>query len=238
MRSLNLKRLKSFFTFDLPFNAGYSRLSLHAIHKQHSLSFPSWNIESTRRKVIADYWYKHVLYHFLSLFGVALLIVLPFNLYFNLLYFSILLAFGGIGFSVVIFCLYLPLFSLNFLPQLETLIAHYKKTRPVVRQEKCAKTQPKIPTLTVIHYVLLQTAGVKTICCDHRSAQLINTLTGVDTDSIKENLRRIYKHTALSSKERAEILKGITAARSFFVKLDLPSAIKQLDQLEWKLKGA
>ncbi len=88
MRSSNLKRLKSFFTFDLPFNAGYNRLSLHAIHKQQTLSFPSWDIESTRRKIIADYWYRHVLYHFSSLFTLALLIVLPFNLHLSLLIYT------------------------------------------------------------------------------------------------------------------------------------------------------
>lgn len=232
-----MKRLKSFFTFDLPFNAGYNRLSLHTIHKQQTLTFPSWDIESTRRKIIADYWYRHVLYHFLSLLTLALLIVLPFNFYFSLLYLSILLMFGCIGFSVVFFCVYLPQLALEFLPQLETELAHYKSTRPVIRQEKCAKTQSKIPALTVIHYVLLQTAGVTTIACDQRSARLINTLTGVDTDSIKENLRRIYYPGTLSPKERAEILKGITAARSFFEKSGHRPALKLLDQLEMKLQG-
>lgn len=115
------------------------------------------------------------------------------------------------------------------------VLAHYKSSRPLIRQEKCAKTQPKIPTLTVIHYVLLQTAGVKTIACDQRSAQLINMLTGVDTDSIKENLRRIYKPAMLSPKEKAEVLKGVAAARSFFGRLDHPPAFKVLDQLEMKL---
>lgn len=237
MRGMNLKRLKSFFTFDLPFNAGYNRLSLHTIHKHQILCFPSWNIESTRRKIIADYWYRHVLYHFSSLFTLALLIVLPFNLYFSLLYLSILIMYGSIAFSVILLCVYLPQFMSKFLPQLEALIAHYKSIQPVIRQEKCAKTQPKIPALTVIHYILLQTAGVKTIACDQRSAQLINMLTGVDTGSIKENLRRISYPGSLSPKERTEVLKGITVARSFFGKLGYHPAFKILDKLEMKLQG-
>jgi hypothetical protein len=81
----NLQRLASFATFDLPFNVSYNQLLLRTIHNKQLAAIPRWNIEGTRRKLIAHYWYRHVLYHFLSLFGIALFIVLPFTPYFTLL---------------------------------------------------------------------------------------------------------------------------------------------------------
>jgi hypothetical protein len=234
----NLQRLASFATFDLPLNVGYNQLQLLAIHKEKTATTPRWNIEGTRRKLIAHYWYGHVLYHFLSLFGVALLVILLFSPYFNLLYLSVLCMMGGISFGVVYFCIYLPSFSSAFLPQLETLVANHKRAQIEIPQTKSAKTQSKIPALTVTLYALFKTAGVERVASDAFSAQMVNRLTGVDTDSIKENLRRIIHPKNLTPKERAEIVKGIAVARGYFEKLDHLPAIKLLDELEMKLKGA
>ncbi|MEI3802736.1 MULTISPECIES: hypothetical protein [unclassified Chitinophaga] len=234
----NLRRLASFATFDLPLSVGYSQLQLRAIHKEQIGTIPSWNIDGTRRTLIAHYWYRHVLYHFLSLFGIALLIILPFSPYFNLLYLSVLCIVGAISFGIVYFFIYLPFFSSAFLPQLETLIANYKNVQVEVPQTKSAKTQSKIPALTTILYALFKTAGAERIASDAFSAQMINRLTGVDTDSIKENLRRIIHPKTLTPKERAEIVKGIAVARVYFDKLGHSPAIKLLDELEMKLEGA
>jgi hypothetical protein len=233
-----LQRLASFVTFDLPLSVGYNQLQLETIHKEQVAAIPLWNIEGTRRKLIANYWYVNVLYHFLSLFSIALIIILPFSPYFNLFYLSILFMTGAISFGVVYFCIYLPLFSIAFLPQLETLVANHKSKHVEKPQTKSVKTQSKIPALTVTLYVLLKTAGVERVASDAFSAQMINKLTGVDTDSIKENLRRIIHSKTLTPKERAEIVKGIAVAKVYFEKLGHPPAIKLLDALEMKLRGA
>jgi len=123
----NLRRLASFATFDLPFNVGYNKLQLCTIHKRQIAAIPRWNIEGTRGKLIAHYWHRHVLYHFLSMFSIALLIILPFSPYFNLLYLSVLCMMGTVSFGIVYFCIYLPFFSSVFLPQLEVLIANHKR---------------------------------------------------------------------------------------------------------------
>ena len=184
-----MQRLASFAIFDLPLNVSYNQLQLRAIHKEQIAATPSWNIEGTRKILIAHYWYRHVLYHFLSLFGIALLIILPFGPYFNLLYLSVLCMMGAASFGISYFFIYLSFFSSALLPQLETLIASYKKVQVEIPQTKSAKTQSKIPTLTVTLYTLFKAAGVERIACDAFSAQMINRLTGVDIDSIKENLR-------------------------------------------------
>ncbi|MET3879722.1 hypothetical protein [Chitinophaga sp. OAE865] len=90
-----LQRLASFATFDLPLNVGYNLLQLRTIHNEQTAVTSRWTIEGTRRKLIAHYWYRHVFYHFLSLFGIALLIILPFSPYFNLLYLSVLFMMGA-----------------------------------------------------------------------------------------------------------------------------------------------
>lgn len=232
----NLRRLASFATFDLPLNFSYNQLQLCTIQKEQMAAVPRWNIEGTRRKLIARYWYRYVLYHFLSLFGIALLIILPFSPCFNLLYLSVLCMMGGISFWIVYLFIYLPFFSLAFLPQLESLIANCKKAHIEVQQTKSAKTQSKIPALTITLYVLLKAAGIERIAPDTFSAQMLNRLTGVDTDSIKENLRRIIHSKNLTPKERAEVAKGIAVAKVYFEKLSHPPAIKLLDELEVKLE--
>ncbi|WP_089898049.1 hypothetical protein [Chitinophaga arvensicola] len=145
---------------------------------------------------------------------------------------------GAVSFGIVYFFIYLPSFSSAFLPQLEMLIANHKREQVEIPQTKSAKTQSKIPALTVTLYALFKTAGVERIASDALSAQMINRLTGVDTDSIKENLRRVIHPKTLSPKERAEIVKGIAVAKVYFEKLGYPPAIKLLDGLEMKLKGA
>lgn len=56
-----LRRLASFATFDLPLNVGYNQLQLRTIHNEQTAVTPRWTIEGTRRKLIAHYWYSHVL---------------------------------------------------------------------------------------------------------------------------------------------------------------------------------
>lgn len=235
--SKTLQRLASFATFDLPVNVGYNQLLLRTVHKELIATIPRWNIEGTRRKLIAHYWYRDVLYHFLSLFGIAVLIVLPFCPNFNLFYLSALCMMGGVSFGIVYLFIYLPFFSSAFLPQLESLVANCKKAQVEVPLTKSAKTQSKIPALTVTLYALFKIAGVERIASDTFSAQMVNRLTGVDTDSIKENLRRIIHPKNLTPKERAEVIKGIAVAKSYFEKLSHLPAIKLLDELEVKLKG-
>ncbi|MET3879721.1 hypothetical protein [Chitinophaga sp. OAE865] len=132
----------------------------------------------------------------------------------------------------------MPFFSSAFLPQLETLIANHKLAQIETPQTKSAKTQSKIPTLTVTLYALFKTAGVERNASDAFSAQMINKLTGVDNDSVNENLRRIIHPKTLTPKERAEMVKGIAVAKVYFEKLSHSPAIKLLDGLEMKLRGA
>lgn len=49
----NLQRVASFVTFDLPLNVSYNQLLLRTIHKEQIAVIPRWNIEGTRRKLIA-----------------------------------------------------------------------------------------------------------------------------------------------------------------------------------------
>ena len=51
-----------------------------------------------------------------------------------------------------------------------------------------------------------------------------------------ENLRRLYKLSTLSVRERAEVQKGINQARAFFEALEHRPANDILDELELKVQ--
>lgn len=61
-----LKCLVSLAIFDLPLNEGYNKLIIRTVHENYVKKIPNWNLQGTRGKLIARYWYNYVLYHFLA----------------------------------------------------------------------------------------------------------------------------------------------------------------------------
>ncbi|WP_126973924.1 hypothetical protein [Gynurincola endophyticus] len=78
-----LMRLESFTTFDLPLRNTYIQTAFVTTHKSYRKDYPGRSLNATRKKVIADYWIKHVLTHFGAFYLVAMLIALPFCTNFN-----------------------------------------------------------------------------------------------------------------------------------------------------------
>ena len=162
--------------------------------------------------------------------------------------FSVLSLFLAVLYMVLFLTIYRPFYSRIYLPQIDSLIDRWTKddadkkaveeAKKVPSQSieptKSARTQTKIPALTVMHYVLFQTAGIKALACDDESAKLINKLTGVDTGSIKENLHRIIRPSSLTVKERAKMRKAIDLAADYFNQLDHQSALQILEQMRQK----
>jgi hypothetical protein len=48
-----------------------------AEHENHLQLQPAWNPKATRRKVIANYWFREVLMHFGVIMAVAVVFTLP-----------------------------------------------------------------------------------------------------------------------------------------------------------------
>ena len=55
-----VKKAESFITFDTPLQANYISVQFSNIHNLHKQEFPNWGYGSTRQKLIATYWLKHV----------------------------------------------------------------------------------------------------------------------------------------------------------------------------------
>ncbi|TWF39207.1 hypothetical protein FHW36_106439 [Chitinophaga polysaccharea] len=66
MRSLNLKRIQSFATFDLPVNYNYIYTKFRKTHENYGSSYAVWPTAATRHKLISGYW-ENALRHYLLL---------------------------------------------------------------------------------------------------------------------------------------------------------------------------
>ena len=89
-----LTRLQSFAVFDIPLRNTYIQQAFVTIHEHYRKEYHGWSPSATRKKVIADYWIKHVLTHLGALYLMAVLITLSFNTCFNQFYLTGLLLAG------------------------------------------------------------------------------------------------------------------------------------------------
>jgi len=231
-----LCRAKSFITFDFPLDSRYIGEQFSVTHDHYKSNIPHWSLSATKRKVISDYWFRHVLVHYSALYGLATFFVLLFSQNLHYTFFVSVAAIGIASFCVLFVTHYWLFFYSDFLPKLDTVIAGYEnESRKEEKLEKCRRTQFSISTLTVIFYVFTKMSDVGFPACNDQSAELLNNLFGCDRDKIKENLRRMYKIQTLSPKEKAELRKGIDGARTFFGKLGSDQYVPILEALEMKL---
>lgn len=231
-----VKMIRSFILFDLPLQVSIISNQFAATHEIYQKQFAHWSFSATRKKLIADFWLRLVLYHYFVILGIAAILILPFIPDWSVFMLSIF--FGGILslFTLILFH-YGPAYYSDFLPKLDTVIAEQETLR-LVREEtkKCKRSQLSIPTLTIIFYVFSKASNTPLLPSNDRSAELLNHLYGADKDKLKQNLSRLYKISKLSPKERAEMQKGIDASRSFFEGISLKIAPLILNQLEVKIQ--
>jgi hypothetical protein len=229
-----MTRVKSFITFDSPSRLEHINELFSNIHAQNIREFPSWSLAATKKKVIAEYWFRQVLIHFGVILMVSVLFLLPFCQW----QFIGQAAFvgGGISFVILTISNYWPTFYSNFLPKLDYIISEKEKQIALAGEmNKAKRKQFLAPTLSIIFYTFCKTSGSPTLAPNDQSAKILNKLYGTDPDKLKENLSRLYKPANLSPKEKAEIQKGIDHARDFFCEIDNKKAGIVLDELQQKL---
>ncbi|RPD39450.1 hypothetical protein [Chitinophaga barathri] len=108
MKKLNLKWLKSFFTFDLPVNYNDLTLRFRQAHEKQHGYISSWPTEATYRYLISDFW-GNALKHYLAMLAAGIFITIALN-QFNTLSASILALTG--------FLVYVPLYFMIYRPYL------------------------------------------------------------------------------------------------------------------------
>jgi hypothetical protein len=235
MRRLNLKRLISFITREHKLDINNIRRLFTTEQEKYLQIHPAWNSKASRRILCASYWFRETLLHFGVVLGIALIFTIHHYSSWLALFVSILI--GGLP---AFFCLtafiYLPSFFYNFLPKLEVVSAEQEKLAAQGQEtNKCKRTQFQAPTLIVIYYANCKISGTPLLPANDSSAKLLNKLFGSDKDKLKQNLSRLYKISSLSPKERAEMLKGVENARSFYIDSGHTNTLKILDELEFKL---
>jgi hypothetical protein len=233
-----LRKVGSLIMFETPLKNNAIRESFDKMHVSYQGKYPYWSFSATRRKVIAEFWFKQVFSHFSIILAIGVLVALiQFGGNWHPLLMPLFLA-GIISFIGITAFSYWPMYFADFLPQLDTIIAEEQKTKEAEEEiKKCKRTQFSIPSLVIIYYVNTQVGNMSLLPVNDRSAELLNNIYGADKDKLKQNLSRLYKPSCqLSPKERAEFQKGIENARTAFEALNSQAALKILDQLELKLQ--
>ncbi len=231
-----MRKVKSFITFDFPIQNDFISRQFASTLTNYKEQYHHWSLSATRRKIIANFWYRHVLLHHVVIITTATTFALLFTNNWHSLLPSVFLT-GGISFIIITAFNYWPTYYADFLPKLDTIIAAYEnEIRAAGEIKKCKRSQYSIPTLTIIFYVFSKAGNIPLPACNDSSAELLNNLYGADKDKLKQNLSRLYKFSGLSVRERAEVQKGIDNARAFFEALYYQPAQKILQQLELKLQ--
>jgi hypothetical protein len=235
MRRVNLRSMTSFITRENTLDINTIRSLFIAEHEKHLELHPAWNLKATRRLIIGTYWFRETLMHFGLIIAIAVLLTLPHCNSWRSLLAAILI--GGLPVLISLTAFnYFPCFYWNFLPKLEVICGELEKLATQVEETtKCKRTQFQAPTLIVIYYVNSKISNAPLLPANDHSAGLLNKLYGSAKDKLKQNLSRLYRLPGLSAKERAEMLKGVEQARSFFKETGHTNSSKILDELELKL---
>ncbi len=229
-----MRKVGSFITFEFPLNSDYINEQFAATHLLYKKDIPQWSTNATRQKVIAHYWYLHVLSHFAFLFGLPALLFLPFSAHFNRFYLSVVFVNAVISFAVLLMFQYWPKYYTDFLPGLETAKETYER-KQLEQLEKCKRAQLSNHALVLIYYVFDKVSGMNSLQCNDRYAELLMKLYGVDQGSLKKNLELIFsKKKNLSERKITEIRNRFQEAHNFFEEIQFKEGMRILDELEQK----
>jgi len=232
-----MQQAVSLLMFDMPIQPDYIRSTFTNTHLNYQQVFLHWSPEATRKKLMAAFWYRQVLFHFIFMISLGFVLATLAGMAPFYLLLLILLPVSIILLITFTFFLYLPFYYRDFLPTLDMVMAEKEKSVHVEETlKKCKRSQHSIPSLTIIFYVFCKLSGVTVPPANDPSAIFLNGFLGVDKDKLKQNLSRLQKISRLSPKEKAELQKGIDVARQFFATLDAAKAEAVLNQLELKLQ--
>ncbi|SHN34502.1 hypothetical protein [Chitinophaga sp. CF418] len=233
MRSKNLKRLKSFFLFDLPVRYSYVYSYFRKTHEGQRDIYASWPVEATRSQLINKYW-NNALWHYLLLVVVAAVAVGLFNMQLNGMYMLAGVALGMAAYLPLYFLLYRPIFTSEFLPMLETAIAAYEG-RERAWLEKCKQDQLSNRALVLLFYAFDKASKANYLNPSDRCADLLHKIFGASPDGIKKALDLIFKkdkRAKLGHRHFVEVGKSFEEAYAVLEAMQFSEGIQQLKHLE------
>ncbi|QJB38784.1 hypothetical protein HF324_13275 [Chitinophaga oryzae] len=233
MSSLNIKQLKSFFTFDLPVKYSYIYSCFRKTHERQRDIYASWPAEATRRQLINEYW-SNALWHYLLLFVLADLTVFFYSGQLNAMYVLAGVTLGMAAYLPVYFLVYRPIFTGDFLPMLETVIATYEG-RERAWLEKCKQDQLTNRALVLFLYAFDKVSKANYLTPSDKCADLLHKIFGSSPAGIKKALDLIFKkdkRAKLEHRHLVEVSKSFEEAYVVLEAMQFDEGIKQLRQLE------
>ena len=233
MRCLNMKQLKSFFTFDLPVKYSYIYSRFRKTHEGQRDIYTSWPAEATRRQLINEYW-SNALWHYLILFVLADFAVLFYSGQLNAMYMLAGVTLGMVAYLPVYFLVYRPIFTGDFLPKLETVIATYEG-RERAWLEKCKQDQLTNRALVLFLYAFDKASKANYLAPSDKCADLLHKIFGSSPDGIKKALDLIFKkdkRAKLEHRHLVEVGKSFEEAYVVLEAMRFDEGIKQLRKLE------
>jgi hypothetical protein len=126
-----VKKMQVYLTFDQPMQMDVISSKFSLIHRHQCKIIRGWSTGSTRQKLVSRYWFNDVLGHFVALICLPLLITLVIVHSINSHIVAVLFLAAILSFLIMLFWHYLPNFTREFLPNLETV----KNSHDVLEQE-------------------------------------------------------------------------------------------------------
>jgi len=238
MRSLNLKQLKSFFTFDLPVKYSYIYSRFRKTHEGQRDIYASWPAEATRRQLINEYW-SNAIWHYLLLFVLADVAVFFYSGQLNATHMLAVVTLGMVAYLPVYCLVYRPIFTGDFLPKLETVIAAYEG-RERAWLEKCKQDQLTNRALVLFFYAFDKAGKANYLTPSDKCADQLHKIFGVSPDGIKKALDLIFKkekRTKLEHRHFVEVGKSFEEAYEVLEEMQFSEGIQQLKRLEQQFQG-
>ena len=72
-----VRKLSTLILFELPLQHDYISAQFTSKHNIYLQQYPHWSLASTRKKIIANYWFSQVQFHLIVLI-IAVIVGLPF----------------------------------------------------------------------------------------------------------------------------------------------------------------
>ncbi len=192
---------------------------------------------ATRQRLIAKYWYNHVIRHYASFLALPLIYTTAISIYQNepVKYFLVGVFIAGIlSYALMYLFLYRPQYVSNYLPRLETVKESFER-KHLEQLEKCKQAQLSNLALTFVIYAFDKTSGMNSLQCNDQTAAILTSLFGVDQGSLKKNLELIYgKKKDLPPRKLTEITNRLEEAITFFESINFSQGANLVN--EWKKK--
>jgi hypothetical protein len=235
---MKLRDVISFLTFSSVTDYATIEKQFNEHHSAYQSHFPYWSNAATRRKLISQYWYSEVFYHFGTLAGLALLLAFlthPAH-WLSATAFLLTGCLLFITFTVVLLFVYIPSFSGSYLPLLDSYIEEVTG-KQLESIQKCKKQQYSVKAIVLIHHALQRLAGLKDNGLDNVYVNLLTKQYGISKQMIENAYKELFlgKWDGKPGRKYTEMVQSFEEAEDYFLQLGAGQAFPVLDSLREKV---